>query len=380
MKRFYLLSMFICFINITNAQLTLDQYGKAKIGTDGTTTQGGDVSLDVRGYTDAIFANIAPPGTVADNGPQCVAIRGNAQHTSNEYSVGVWGSAGASTTSGACYGVFGEAHGGIYGYNYGIYGRINSGVPGAAVYGGVTSSMCGPILSNSYAGLFSGNVIVTGNIYGTLVSGTPSYSPGNSRFQVTNDLSSQRVSDLISNVKATSGYITMPDMESKGDNDNRVHYALYADDVEAVFPDLVYTDSDGSKSVNYVELVPILVQAVNELRSELATVRGVDISQTRSIDNVIDNVDAIVLPSLGENAPNPCSGSTVITVTIPESVIFAKLSVYDLTGKKVLNQGVSVRGTNKITLDASNLPDGIYLYSLITDGYVVQTRRMIIER
>ena len=40
---------------------------------------------------------------------------------------------------------------------------------------------------------------------------------------------------------------------------------------------------------------------------------------------------------------------------------------------------IPVRGKQNVQLDASALTDGMYLYSLIADGKVVQTRRMIVE-
>lgn len=53
----------------------------------------------------------------------------------------------------------------------------------------------------------------------------------------------------------------------------KVHYALSTEDVEAVYPELVYEKENGNKGINYMEMIPLLVQSVNELKAEVATLR-----------------------------------------------------------------------------------------------------------
>ena len=43
---------------------------------------------------------------------------------------------------------------------------------------------------------------------------------------------------------------------------------LIAQEVEELFPELVITDEDGIKSVDYSKMVPVLVEAIKELKSE----------------------------------------------------------------------------------------------------------------
>lgn len=49
----------------------------------------------------------------------------------------------------------------------------------------------------------------------------------------------------------------------------REHYGLIAQDVQKLFPQLVDEDGAGYLSVNYVELIPLLIQAVQELSAEV---------------------------------------------------------------------------------------------------------------
>ncbi|MFA6058718.1 MAG: tail fiber domain-containing protein [Taibaiella sp.] len=54
----------------------------------------------------------------------------------------------------------------------------------------------------------------------------------------------------------------------------RLQYGLIAQEVEKIFPDLVTTESNGYKSVNYIGLVPVLIEAVKELKQQMVAKEG----------------------------------------------------------------------------------------------------------
>lgn len=54
----------------------------------------------------------------------------------------------------------------------------------------------------------------------------------------------------------------------------QLQYGLIAQEVEKIFPELVTTESNGYKSVNYIALVPVLIEAVKELQQQVVTQEG----------------------------------------------------------------------------------------------------------
>ena len=52
-------------------------------------------------------------------------------------------------------------------------------------------------------------------------------------------------------------------------NDNMKHFGFIAQDVEKEFPNLVSTDSEGMKSVDYLEMIPLLLHKINDLERKL---------------------------------------------------------------------------------------------------------------
>jgi len=55
-----------------------------------------------------------------------------------------------------------------------------------------------------------------------------------------------------------------------GDNLDRNHYGLIAQQVETQYPDLVRDDLFYNyKSVNYIEIIPLLIAKINDLENEI---------------------------------------------------------------------------------------------------------------
>lgn len=91
-----------------------------------------------------------------------------------------------------------------------------------------------------------------------------------------------------------------------------------------------------------------------------------------------DPFDIPISFSLQQNFPNPFNSSTSIQFSIAEPS-FTKIIVTDLLGREIktlLNENLDT-GTYKLNFDASNLPSGIYFYSIITDKYR-NTKKMLL--
>lgn len=84
---------------------------------------------------------------------------------------------------------------------------------------------------------------------------------------------------------------------------------------------------------------------------------------------------------LVQNQPNPTNGMTDISFTLPES---ANVNLYILTLEgKVLTQLINndrlVQGDHTVSFNASNLPNGIYFYTLTNEAVTV-TKKMVVQK
>ena len=161
-----------------------------------------------------------------------------------------------------------------------------------------------------------------------------------------------------------------------------IQYGLAADQLKAVYPELVYEDENGNVSINYVEMVPLLVQSINELSAKVAELEGNSAKKAKAkaeTTGIEDNVSDVDMVRMDQNKPNPFSESTVITLNIPSEAQTASIFIYDMSGKQVQSLPVTERGETDITVYARDLTAGMYIYTLVVDGKVEVTRRMIVE-
>lgn len=173
--------------------------------------------------------------------------------------------------------------------------------------------------------------------------------------------------------------------QEKGDE----RYGFLAQNVKEVFPQLVHTDNSGYMYVDYIGLIPILVQSINELRAELAAVKcektedqldAMPILNEAKQSSQTEIETSLNTPKLYQNAPNPWSSETVIRYSLPQSVATACIYIYDMQGtqlKSILAQG---RGESQITLTAHDLKAGMYLYALVADGQLIDSKQMILTK
>jgi trimeric autotransporter adhesin len=102
---------------------------------------------------------------------------------------------------------------------------------------------------------------VAGNAYAT-----GSWSSSDKRFKK-NITGIDNALDKISGINGVKYEWRKDEFADKGFAEGQ-HYGVIAQDLEKVIPEAVSTDSDGYKAVSYNDLVPILVEAVKELKAE----------------------------------------------------------------------------------------------------------------
>ena len=161
-------------------------------------------------------------------------------------------------------------------------------------------------------------------------------------------------------------------------------FGFLAQNVIEVFPELVHTDKDGYMYVDYIGLIPILVQSINELRAELAEVKG---DKQESEETLMQapkqsGQGEITLTSakLYQNAPNPWSDETVIRYSLPQEVKQAVIYIYDMQGAQLKSIPAQGRGESQVSITGHDLKAGMYLYALVADGALIDSKQMILTK
>jgi hypothetical protein len=322
----------------------------------------GDPDLDYENHTE-----IGIIGTGDNNGVvgHATYLYGSGVYGDGE--IGIWGEGGE-------YGVIGRANGwGIYGI--GLNGSV--GVYGNSPEGG-------------YAGFFEGDVY-TASAY--------TASDQNLKRDITEFGEALSVIDKLKpkyySFRNDGKYAKLNLPKGK-------HYGLIAQELEAVLPDMVkttqhklYKDKPEDKSeeiaikaVNYTELIPILVKAVQEQQQLIDTKQ----EQIDELKNEITDLKQAVSKllngqslstflnsaELSEVSPNPVKGTASIQYSIPEGSKRAQLLITDALGRSIRQLSLSKSGVVKI--DVTALANGVYNYSLIVDYKTIATKKMTVVK
>ena len=349
------------------------------------------------------------PNSMANYALRAQIYYPEATETVGTFSAGVWGFGGHSLN------------------NYGVVGTITNrtGQYGVGVYG-ADNPLWYVSLTKDYAGYFDGDVLITddlqvnGTVQGVLL-GNSATATSSEREPVQEDKAATiTTAERLSQLDLTT--FTYPQAARKVENkidrsilkaDRTIteemlreaeeshkptylqkqiyakqHYALDAEQLEEIFPDLVYEQEDGKKSINYMEMVPILVKTISELNGKVAELNdklnalengGAEAKARLNSTLSVDEISASATATLSQNTPNPFSERTEIRFTLPSDAKNAFVYIFNMQG--TLQKQIAITPSmQSIIINGYELSPGMYIYSLIVNGKEVDTKRMILSK
>lgn len=407
-KTFILMLMIASCFSVANAQLMVDENGHIGMNIDTTATILSDIDINSLGSSttavsisqDAtkhstglgVYRRKQHPGS--GNFLMSVCGMGDLQGDNNN--VGIYGGAWRNSTlgSGRTFGVMGIAGGATSGWNYGVCGMLNGNTNGAGVYGSTTWDN-GTNTGGRYAGYFNGPVKVTSTLTVNEIVTFSDYRVKENVSSISNssldNIMNMNVveysysSDLIMSIDDNSDTATISTrnilLNEEINLATEKHYGLIAQELQQLYPELVKESQEGYLTINYLEIIPLLIRSIQELNAKIELCKQDDAPiykvQGRTTDAT--SIDAIVT-TLYQNEPNPFTERTIIRVDIAENITNANLYVYNMNGEQISEYPITERGETSVTINGGSLNAGMYLYALIADGKVIDTKRMILTK
>lgn len=298
------------------------------------------------------------------------------------------------------------------GYGFGVRGYLSAN-RGAGVCG-QSEYMVPNTVDDKYAGLFigktkvSGNLIVTGTIQGTLVSKSmPSEAEHIKELSSEKQTISEKIAELSAvaynhpsselekeiarvnieledNAEATDS--TIECKESQPDRNvlyeqvlcNK-HYTIPVEQLEKNFPELVYVEENGTKHINYTEMIPLLVQCIGELQAKINTLTGEEKAKKAPTATSANSIPSLSQAILYQNTPNPFTERTEIRFSLPDDAQNAAICIFDMSGK-MLKQISVTPAMQSVSINGYELSAGMYIYSLIVGRQEIDTKKMILSK
>ena len=320
----------------------------------------------------------------------------------------------ATSTNGCITGVGSNFNIGLEGYaskGNGVFAQNDT--IGAALYAtsgksiGVYGSTGNPA---SYAGYFNGDVFSAGQYVGSDARLKTNITDFGNALQIIGALQPKNY-----DFKKEGNYALLQLPQGN-------HYGLIAQEVEKILPNIVKETSveikakrsadglntDGAtstrvnfKAVNYTELIPVIIKAMQEQEAnakaqatQMEEQKNLLNQQSQQIAELVALVEklspgakaAVATSSiklntatLDQNVPNPPVGNaTTIGYNISKGATKATLTITDLYGKTIKQTELSNTGKGLLKVDTTGLAAGTYIYTLFVDGKMMESKKMTV--
>jgi hypothetical protein len=309
------------------------------------------------------------------------------------------GVGGASTQT--IYGVLAKASG-TTGTRIAVYGVASGGTTNYAIYGSA------PISKADYAGYFNG-----------FVYAYQLWQASDRKLKTEINPLQNSMEQLMKLKPSTYKYKTAEYHQMTFSDSKQM--GLIADEVKQVFPELVKEQvqpaeygKDGKElihpevrfdGINYIGLIPVLIASIQEQQKIISDLKTENEAlkkneESRKTENEtlkarIDKIEQIInsqrltsisktvllsTAHLEQNAPNPFTQNTSIKYFLPQNVSNAFIKITDATGSVLETLAIKSRGDGYVNLQEGQLTAGTYQYSLIVDGKLIDTKKMVVLR
>ncbi len=198
---------------------------------------------------------------------------------------------------------------------------------------------------------------------------------------------------------------------------NDYHISVYADELQEVAPylveEFVHQDKDDEGNVvleeTYLkirdsEIKYLILNATKEQQTLIEKQQRVIDTQQKTLEiqqqaletvqkeledikemlrgKEVKKTENVLLEGKGhlhQNTPNPFSKTTIIQYELTDANAEATIKVFSLKGELLQSIPVTEK-RGQISLEISDLPAGIYTYSLIVDNVIVDTKKMVLSK
>lgn len=156
--------------------------------------------------------------------------------------------------------------------------------------------------------------------------------------------------------------------------ERNAQYGFLAQEVEDVIPDIVQTGEDGVKMMNYIALIPMLVQSIQELHAVVE-------QQNAVIENLsavkFNAASAAPTDCLISCSPNPTRGDMTFAYSLADGTESARIVITNLSGLQKKSVACDLRAT-AVTTSLSALQPGVYIATLVVDNTVKDSKQIVV--
>ncbi|QMU29065.1 tail fiber domain-containing protein [Adhaeribacter radiodurans] len=185
----------------------------------------------------------------------------------------------------------------------------------------------------------------------------------------------------------------------KNKAEDKKNYGLIAQEVEKIFPEVVFLEKgdDGSETytMDYSAFGVLAIKAIQELQQTVTAQQQQNLLLQKQISTFqerfaqleaalksggnfnLNNSDLLGV-SLEQNRPNPVNEMTTFRYTIPAGTI-AQIQLFEVASGKLIKT-LAAPETGQVQLNGSELQAGTYIYTLVVNGRLVAAKQLLLSK
>jgi hypothetical protein len=118
----------------------------------------------------------------------------------------------------------------------------------------------------------------------------------------------------------------------------------------------------------------IITSCCNNRALTRSLIQNNNSTTTSTLDITLKDGQSVVLE---QNVPNPFAEQTTINYYLPDNTSKAEMLFYNASGILIKSVELEQRGKGQLNVFASDLTNGIYTYTLVADGAIVASKKMV---
>ncbi|MEO8149552.1 MAG: tail fiber domain-containing protein [Bacteroidia bacterium] len=178
---------------------------------------------------------------------------------------------------------------------------------------------------------------------------------------------------------------------------DRKFYGMIAQDVEKFFPEVVFNNKPDSGesyyTMDYSAFGLIAIKGLQEMNVENTSLKNELSDLKKQLTDMNDCVQSLCNAQSGkigevamqhsqlfQNQPNPFTTQTVINYQLNSGDANSKIIIRDLSGNLVKQVNLTQTGKGQVTINANELAQGTYTYTLEVNRTSVDTKLMVLVK
>lgn len=136
--------------------------------------------------------------------------------------------------------------------------------------------------------------------------------------------------------------------------------------------DLAYSYTNNDETLSKINLIDSATSVTIQSFYVLYTTDTTTVSLEKPFKQSITSTNI-------EAYPNPANNNVTINYSLPSNYKSGKIAIRNMIGKTIKTISINGNSSGRQSISTSDLPNGVYFYSILGDGKALSTKKLVVK-